>query len=244
MERLTLKCVVLGAVDTGEADRVVALFSEERGRLGAFAPAARKSQRRFGGALEPFTLVQAEVVERRGELYRFERASIVESFAAIREDLADIARASHACELIREVCRDREPHRELFGELVDLLFRVARRTSTPEDLLVFELRALAFAGLQPVFEACAGCGALPAAEDRFDPDVGGRLCVRCALRVPGTRALSLAAGLALQQLQEGRRHPLSSEARREAREHLERFVSHHLGKPLKSSAFMRSVGIE
>jgi DNA repair protein RecO (recombination protein O) len=244
MERLTFKCVVLGSVDTGEADRVVALFSEERGRLSAFAPAARKSQKRFGGALEPFTLVNAALVERSGELYRFERAEILESFAAIREDLGDIARASFACELIREVCRDRQAHPELFGELVDLLFRFARRTSTPEDLLVFELRALAWAGLQPVVDACAGCGAAPAATDRFDPDVGGRLCARCAALAPGTRALSLDAGAALQGLQEGSRHPLSSEVRREAREHLERFVTFHLGKPLKSSAFMRSVGID
>src|SRR6185437_15228171 len=127
MERVSLKCVVLGSVDTGEADRVVSLFSEERGRISAFAAHARKSVRRFGGALEPFTLVTAALVERRGDLYRFERAEILEPFTAIRDDLNDISRASYACELVREVCREREPHPELFGELVDLLFRFSTR---------------------------------------------------------------------------------------------------------------------
>ena len=244
MDRLALKCVVLGTVDCGEADRVVALFSEDRGRLGAFAAHARKSVRRFGGALEPFTLVNAFVVERRGELFRLERTEILESFAGIRADLADIARASHACELCREVCREREPHPELFGELVDLLFRLSRRTAAPEDLLVFELRALVYAGLRPALDACAGCGASPAAADRFDPDAGGLVCERCAERVPGARPISLDASQALLALQHGERTPTASWVRREARSHLERFVAHHLGKPLRSAQFMRELGLD
>jgi DNA repair protein RecO (recombination protein O) len=244
MERTTLKCIVLGAVDTGEADRVVSLFSEERGRISAFAAHAKKSVKRFGGALEPFTLVNAALTERRGELYRFERADILEPFTGIRDDLHDITRASYACELVREVCHEREPHPELFGELVDLLFRFSKRTSTPEDLLVFELRALGWAGLRPTLDACAGCGAAPSPEDRFDADIGGLICPQCARRVPGARALSRDAGDALRALQDGVRDPLATEPRREARRHLERFIAHHLGKPLKTVEFMRSLGIE
>lgn len=244
MERLVLKCVVLGSVDYGESDRIVSLFSEERGRLGAFAPHARKSVKRFGGALEPFTLVNAHLTERRGELFRFERADILEPFTAIRDDLSDIGRASYACELVREVCRSGEAHPELFGELVDLLFRFSRRTSTPEDLLVFELRALGWAGLRPTLDSCAGCGAAPSPDDRFDADVGGLLCPSCAARVPGSRPIGWEAAEGLRALQDGGRAPLASEARREARKHLERFVVHHVGKPLKSAGFMRSLGLE
>lgn len=244
MERLVLKGVVLGSVDYGESDRIVALFTEERGRLSAFAPHARKSVKRFGGALEPFTLVNAHLTERRGELFRFERADILETFTAIRDDLNDIARASYACELIREVCRDREAHPELFGELVDLLFRFSKRTSTPEDLLVFELRALGWAGLRPTLDSCAGCGAAPSKDDRFDADIGGLICPQCARRVPGARPIDWETAEGLRQLQEGNRAPLATEPRREGRRHLERFVAHHVGKPLKTAEFMRSLGLE
>jgi len=244
MERASFKCVVLGSVDTGEADRVVSLFSEERGRISAFAAHARKSVRRFGGALEPFTLVSAALVERRGDLYRFERAEILEPFTAIRDDLNDIARASSACELVREVCREREPHPELFGELVDLLFRFSTRKGAPEDLLVFELRALGWAGLRPTLEACTGCGAAPSSEDRFDSDAGGLVCPSCARRVPGSRPISRDAADGLRALQAGVRAPLATDARREARGHLARFVAHHVGRPLKAAEFMRSLGIE
>lgn len=242
MERVVEKCVVLGSTDCGEADRVVSLFSEQRGLLRAFAAHARKSQKRFGGALEPFTLVNAALVERRGELYRFERAEIVEAFSGIRADLGEIARAGYACELTRELCREKEPHPELFAELVDLLFRLSRRTSTPEDLLVFELGALAWAGLRPALDDCTGCGRKEC--ERFDAEVGGLLCADCARKVPGTRAISTDAASALRNLQSGTRAPQASAVRREARAHLERFIAHHLGKPLRAAEFMRELALE
>ena len=52
MERFAEEAVVLASVDYGEADRVVTLFTRGRGRLTAFAAGARKSKRRFAGALE------------------------------------------------------------------------------------------------------------------------------------------------------------------------------------------------
>ncbi len=98
-------------MDTGEADRVVTLFSRERGKVAAFARGARASRRRFGGALEPFTLVAAEVCERPGaELLGLESVSPLDAFGAIRADLARIACAAYAVELSRELVRDHEPH--------------------------------------------------------------------------------------------------------------------------------------
>ena len=66
MERFWERALVLSHLDYGDADRLVTLFTAARGKLTAFAAGARKSRRRFAGALEPFTLIQAKLVERRG----------------------------------------------------------------------------------------------------------------------------------------------------------------------------------
>ncbi|HTV22954.1 MAG TPA: DNA repair protein RecO, partial [Polyangiaceae bacterium] len=50
----------------GEADLVVTLFTETMGQVSALARAARKSQRRFGGGLEPFHTLEAELEEAPG----------------------------------------------------------------------------------------------------------------------------------------------------------------------------------
>jgi DNA repair protein RecO (recombination protein O) len=158
MQHLQLVGVVLRTVDYGEADRVVTLLTQERGKVAAFAKGARKSRRRFGGALEPFTLLSAEVKERGRDLLWLDAVSVRRGFGGIRADLARIACASYACELARELVRDAEPHAELFALVVEYLERLDAAPAHPAALRAFELGALAGAGLMPRLDACVRCG--------------------------------------------------------------------------------------
>src|SRR3954471_11141107 len=114
MERFVEEALVLASVDYGEADRVVTLFTRGRGRLTAFANGARKSKRRFAGALELGTCLKVQLVQRAGDTYRLDGADILDSFFALRDDLPRISRAMYCLELCRELTRDHEPHEELF----------------------------------------------------------------------------------------------------------------------------------
>jgi DNA repair protein RecO (recombination protein O) len=57
---------VLRRTPYGEADLIVSLFTESLGQVSALARSARKSQRRFGGGLEPFHTLDAALEETRG----------------------------------------------------------------------------------------------------------------------------------------------------------------------------------
>ena len=46
--------IVLRSIRYGEADRVLHLYTPDRGRLGAIAKGVRRARSRFGGRLEPF----------------------------------------------------------------------------------------------------------------------------------------------------------------------------------------------
>jgi DNA repair protein RecO (recombination protein O) len=244
-----LTAVVLRTVDTGEADRVVTLLSRERGKVAAFARAARASRRRFGGALEPFTLVRAEVRERPGaELLGLESVAPLEPFGGIREDLARIACAAYAAELARELVRDHEPHPDLFDLLAAYLRALDAAPAAPTALRAFELGALRAAGLLPRLDACARCeAALPARTLRLDPAHGGVLCAACTpLASPGAPALSAGAAAALHRLAEGglaaAGEPLAPQAGREARDALGAFIEHHLGRRLQARRFLDEIG--
>ena len=50
---LKVEAVVLRSLRYGEADRILHLYTPDRGRLGAIAKGVRKSRSRFGGRLEP-----------------------------------------------------------------------------------------------------------------------------------------------------------------------------------------------
>jgi DNA repair protein RecO (recombination protein O) len=242
--------VVLRTVDHGESDRVVTLLARGHGKLAAFARAARASKRRFGGALEPFTLVHAELSGRGGgdRLLRLDSVSPERAFPSIRGDLARIACAAYAAELVRELTRDHEPHDDLFDLLVDYLGRLDAGPARPPMLRAFELAALAAAGFQPRLDACARCGApLPDGEVTFAPADGGPVCQGCASQAgPGRLPLSPAGLAALRALQAGGlaagEAPLPAAAGREAREALDRFLVHTLGRRLQARRFLDEVG--
>jgi DNA repair protein RecO (recombination protein O) len=246
-----LTALVLRAVDYGESDRVVTLLSRERGKLTAFARGARASRRRFGGALEPFTLVAAELRERAGsDLLGLDSVTPLRAHGGIRGELARIACAGYAAELARELVRDHEPHEELFDLLLAALGALDRGPARPALLRAFELGALRAAGLAPRLDACARCGGpLPAAGGaRFDPGHGGALCEGCApLAAPGAPSLTAGALAALGRLADGGlaaadAEPLAPAAGRELREALTRFVEHHLGRRLAARRFLDELG--
>lgn len=254
-----LAAIVLRTVAYGENDVIAHLLVRGRGRVSAFARGARSSRRRFGGALEPFQLVEVLLAERRGqELWMLREAAVAEAFAGLRDDLHRIAHAGYAAELAHELSRPAEPADELFVLLAEFLERLASGAATSARLRALELRALAAAGLSPELSACARCGAsVPWGKAAFDVDAGGLACARCAH--PGALLLTPGARAALAQLQRAglsaAEAPLSADgtgrpadprgfedACVQAARPLAAFLVHHLGRSPRSAAFAQQVG--
>lgn len=249
--RVKLTGIVLRVVDYGDADRIVTLLTRERGKVSAFARGARASRRRFGGALEPFTLLSAEARERAGsDLLGLDDVAVERGFGAIRGDLARIACAGYAAELTRELVRDHEPHDDLFDLLLGYLAALEAAPARPAVLRAFELGALKAAGLMPRLDGCARCAApiAGAGRVRFDPAHGGVLCPGCApAAAAGTPSISPATAAVLLRLQGGglgaaASEPLPPAEGREAREALTAFVEFHLGRQLAARRFLDEVG--
>lgn len=244
MERFVERAVVLSTVDYGEADRIATLFTEGRGKLTAFANGARKSRRRFAGALEPTTLIKAQLVERGGTTVRLDGADVEQSFHRMRVDLSLISRALYCLELCRELVREQEPHPTLFAQLVGYLEKLNAKAAGPTSLIAFELDALAQAGLMPRFDSCAVCGKETGAEAVFDPDHGGVVCRLCRARVFGGVHVSEELVSALHGLQRGAKIPMPADQRQRARELLNLFIAHQLGRKLNSVEFLAQVGLD
>ncbi|MFZ5444958.1 MAG: DNA repair protein RecO [Myxococcota bacterium] len=244
MDRFSDEALVLSSVDFGEADRIVTLFTRGHGRLSAFAAGARKSKKRFAGALEAGTHLTARLVTTRGDTCRLDGVDVIKSFHRLRDDLERIARALYCLELCRELTRDHEPHEPLFDALVHYLGLLEEKKAGPTSLLKFELDALQYTGFMPRFFPCALCGNPTGELPRFDPEHGGVVCFACSPRVPRGVPVRPEVVDALARLQAGERTPLPPELRARSRELLNLFIAHHLGRKLKSVEFMEQVGTD
>ena len=69
--------IVLRSMRFAEADRVLHLYTAERGRVNAIAKGVRKTTSRFGGRLEPLTRAALMLHEGRGELHTVSGADII-----------------------------------------------------------------------------------------------------------------------------------------------------------------------
>jgi DNA repair protein RecO (recombination protein O) len=251
--------VVLRKVAYGEADVIATLLAREQGKLSALARSARRSQRRFGAALELFTVSEVELRPHRGsELWTLSSAQTVESFAELARDVGSLAHASYGTELARELSAAEQPEPALFDLLVELFRSLGRRGPRIDVLRAFELALLDLIGLSPAFDGCAACGRSDGfALDRgavLDAARGGAICSTCAAgsRGAGVRPLGAGArailaaaqraargsgGLAAVDLGGGR-----SDDADEARDAMLVLLTHHVGRPLKTVEFIGKLG--
>jgi DNA repair protein RecO (recombination protein O) len=182
--------VVLRSIRFGEADRVLHLYTLERGRVNAIAKGVRRTTSRFGGRLEPLTRASLVMHEGRGELHTVSGADIVAPHAAARARPYSLAVAQIGAEAVLKLHPEPEPQPRVFSGLVRFLEildgPIAPGAADPAaDALGvgFQLKLLALAGYLPHLESCAACGADPPLT-AYSAQAGGAVCDRCA-REPG-----------------------------------------------------------
>jgi DNA repair protein RecO (recombination protein O) len=251
MASLTTQAIVLRAVPYGEADRIVTLFGRDTGRLSALARGARKSQRRFSGGLGLCAVGTATLRERPGaELMTFERFDVIDSHTPLGMDVARMAHAAYAAELVGKLCAPRQPEVRVYDWLVAFLEHLEIGGASAERLRVFELGLLAGVGLAPVLDGCAVCAGgryagRPAADVafRWDPDRGGIVCVACARggRPMGPAVRAALTALAATPLGAAGEVALPADENRDCREALLEIITHHVAGPLKSVEFIAKI---
>jgi DNA repair protein RecO (recombination protein O) len=165
--------VVLRTYKLGEADRIIVLCTQGRGKVRAVAKGVRKTKSRFGSRLEPGSHVSLQLYEGR-ELDIVSQAELVEAQQALRDDLERMGRAAAMLEAVDQICQEGEVNPVLYDMLVGGLRAVAN-WDTPLVTPSFFFKLLASEGVGMQVEACIECGA----EDdlvSLDLEGGGLRC--------------------------------------------------------------------
>jgi len=180
---------VLGTSELGEADLIVTLLAEHHGRVRGVGASARKSRRRFGGALSPMSLVSASWVERDGrELHRLESMEPVRSFDAMQSDPACQAACAVLSEMTQAVVRDEQPEPATFRLLGAVLAALEGGLHPWIAVRYAEYWTLKLHGVLPDLAACGVCGEpFEEASVRWAVAGGGFLCRSCP-KPPGAVA--------------------------------------------------------
>src|SRR4051794_15915474 len=121
---LKTDAIVLRSMRYGEADRILHLYTPERGRVSAIAKGVRKTKSRFGGRLEPFfslKLILYEPRPPRSDLMTVTSAETIAGHPRLREHAGALEGAARACEAVARVFDDGDPHAGVYHLLANEL---------------------------------------------------------------------------------------------------------------------------
>ena len=243
MRNITCEAIVISVMDYAESDKIVTFFTLEHGKLRGLARGAKKSRKRFGGALEPFARLRLQLHLKEG-LSTLSGADIVTIFPHIRQELDKIGHAGYACELVERLVPDGEQNQRLYRLLAAYLDHLDRFQSNTSDRRFFEVNMLKVLGYRPPLSHCALCGTelsgVPTL--RYSHAHGGILCGPCGKTGKPVTAQTVA--LLDQAMHTGRFGQIRFSPRQleEAGELLDASIECHLNRPLKSLVFLRDVG--
>jgi DNA repair protein RecO (recombination protein O) len=152
------EAIVLRTYPLREADLLVTLFTRSEGKVKGVARSAKRSKRRFGGALEPLTQVRLYYDDRAGqELARLDSCDILESPLSGLIDYPRGVALEHIAEVLDELLPDREANDSIFRLTVSVLQQL-RSGSIWMPLMYFQLWVVRLVGFLPELTECVACG--------------------------------------------------------------------------------------
>ena len=152
------EAIVLRTYPFRESDLLVTLFTRLEGKVRGVARAAKKSRRRFGGALEPLTQVKLTYEDRdRHELARLDACEVLQSPLTSEVNYPRAIALGHVAEVLDELLPDREANDTVFRLTLSVLAQL-RSESLLLPITYFELWMARLMGYLPDLSECLACG--------------------------------------------------------------------------------------
>lgn len=243
MPSYPLKALVLKKTRLGETDTIVTLLAEDGRQVRAVAKGARKPGSRFGGRMEPYTVLDLLLHTGRS-LEVVSEARTVTSHPELVADLDRSSAAAVVSDVLEKIALEGQAEPRLFGLACATLDALDDADPDVSCALVtgFLLKALAMHGYRPEFESCAVCGAETPEPGRFSIPRGGVLCETCGESESGTEPVDPATvgwllHLLRSTMSEIAAGPMPDAARSDCFAVVRSFVAYHLPARLKALDF-------
>jgi DNA repair protein RecO (recombination protein O) len=241
-----LSAVVLKRRDMGEADRLLTVFTRDRGKLTLLAKGVRKPASRKAGHIEPFTHVDL-LVAKGHNMDLVTQAETIRAHRRLREDLWRSAWAYYVAEMVDAFTQEDDPNAPMFDLLLETLDRLDQSPQPVLAVRYAELHLMGLAGLQPQLFRCVHCDQLLKPETNyFSLERGGVLCPAHGENQVDAMALPLPVLKVLRFMQtrpweQVAQLQLGPQASRELEAILGRYILYHLEHSLRSTTFLEKL---
>lgn len=176
------EAVILRTKNIGEYNKMVFLFTRERGKIKAVAYGARKLKNRFGSALEPFTHGKVLIIEnnRGTAIASLDQVEILHSAFGLYEDYVTASHLYYYSELLDSFLPEEHPEENIFRLTLEMVRGFELRLSPMRVAAYFEVWLLRLLGFLPDYKNCHHCRKnLRADKEIFIAREGYLFCGNC-----------------------------------------------------------------
>jgi DNA repair protein RecO (recombination protein O) len=182
------EAIVLKTKNLREADKLITLYTRDRGKMQAVAKGLRKVKAKYGASLEMFTHNQVMLFAKtERDIAKITGCKVLHPFYGLRESFFKYSMASYLLELVDRFSQQNQANDEIFnllGKSLSLMETGALKTRENYLLLWdwFALRVLEYSGYRLALDRCMLCqDRAPEYESRAYVSLaqGGLVCPEC-----------------------------------------------------------------
>ena len=178
----TTEAINLKSYPLKEADKIVVMYSKDKGLIKAVAKGSRKTKSSLGARMETF-IANTLLLAKGRNLDTISQAETVNSFNNTRKDLDKIFYSMYITEVINSFGVENDPCApEIYNILYNALKTIANCENKKDILLAvlkFQLKIMQTSGFLPELNTCLKCGCKINQNAYFSINEGGIICEEC-----------------------------------------------------------------
>ena len=183
-EQFTTNVINLKSYNISEADKIIVMYSKEKGLIKGVAKGIKKTTSKLGGRMD--MLVANKLMLNKGKtLDTICQAEALNTFFNLRNDMNKLFYAMYASEIVSNFGIENDPNSEeiydLFYSFLEKLSNAKTKEQAMLSVLKFQLKIMYITGYSIELNDCVKCQKEPNSEEiYFSIEQGGILCKDCA----------------------------------------------------------------
>ena len=187
-EQFTTNVINLKSYNISEADKLLLMYSKDKGLIKAVARGSKKTNSKLGGRME--LLVANKLMLNKGKTFdSISQAEAINTFFNLRSDIDKLFLAMYGSEIVSNFGIENDPNSEdiynLFYSFLDELSKAETKELSMLQVIKFQLKIMNILGYSIELNNCVKCiDKLTEKEEiYFSIDQGGILCKDCSTNV-------------------------------------------------------------
>ncbi len=183
-EQFTTNVINLKSYNISEADKIMVMYSEEKGLIRGVAKGIKKLNSKLGGRMD--LLVANKLMLNKGRnLDTICQAEALNTFFNLRQDMNKLFYSLYCAEIVSNFGAENDPNSKeiynLFYTFLEEISKAEKKELVMLCVLKFQLKIMNITGYSMELENCIKCSSTPKEGNiYFSIEQGGIFCEKCA----------------------------------------------------------------